>query len=58
MLQNAIPDSHFASLSALETGYWWYLARVAWAKRLVGAWLIAGLNNRPLVITYAFHKNI
>ena len=38
MLQNAIPDSHFASLSALETGYWWYLARVAWAKRLVGAW--------------------
>lgn len=38
MLQNAIPDSHFASLSALESGYWWYLARVAWAKRLVGTW--------------------
>ncbi len=38
MLSNAIPDSHFASLSALETGYWWYMARVAWAKRLVGDW--------------------
>ena len=38
MHQNAIPDSHFASLSALESGYWWYLARVAWAKRLVGEW--------------------
>ncbi len=48
MLPTAIPDNHFASLSSLEQGYWWYLARVAWAKRLVSPWYDAQ-KKRPEV---------
>jgi len=38
MAVTSIPDTHFASLSQLENGYWWFLARVSWARRLVAAW--------------------
>src|SRR4051812_45005524 len=38
MQTKAIPDTHFASLSRLETGYWWYRARVTWARGLVRPW--------------------
>lgn len=38
MAVTSIPDAHFASLSKLEAGYWWFLARVNWARRLVAPW--------------------
>src|SRR5205823_11177426 len=34
-LSQAIPDRHFGSLHRLETGYWWYVGRLEWAKRLI-----------------------
>jgi 2-polyprenyl-3-methyl-5-hydroxy-6-metoxy-1,4-benzoquinol methylase len=33
-----LPESHVRSLSAIEGGYWWYRARVAWAKRMIREW--------------------
>lgn len=34
-----LPDSHMQSLRTIEKGYWWYLARIEWAKRMIRDWV-------------------
>lgn len=30
-----MPDSHIASLAEIESGYWWFMGRIFWAKSLL-----------------------
>lgn len=36
-----LPASHVESLDAIQDGYWWFLARTKWAKRLIRPWRVS-----------------
>lgn len=44
-----LPASHWESLRRIESGYWWYVARINWAASLVREWYQAVGSREPLL---------